>query len=111
MNFHPLFNNSVIFLDTYDAIAAKCREDAADAKGAKERMGDVVVDGVVLLMVVPLLPSTMRMLLMPLLPRAVRKLLLMMMLLLPLLPSTVRMLLVPLWPGLTKIHKIHLRLK
>jgi hypothetical protein len=49
VNFHPLFNNSIIFLDTFDATAAKYREDAADAIGAKGRMAyvDGVVDGAV----------------------------------------------------------------
>lgn len=44
VNFHPLFNNSIISFDTCDATAARYREDAADAIGAKGRMADVDVD-------------------------------------------------------------------
>jgi hypothetical protein len=47
VNFHLLFNNSIISFDTFDATAARYREDAADAIGAKGRMAyvDGVVDG------------------------------------------------------------------
>jgi hypothetical protein len=44
VNFNPLFNNSIISFDTCDATAARYREDAADAIGAKGRMADVDVD-------------------------------------------------------------------
>jgi hypothetical protein len=49
VNFHPLFNNSIIPLDTFDATAARYREDADDAIAAKGRMADVdgAVDGAV----------------------------------------------------------------
>lgn len=42
--FHPQYNNCIISFDTCDATAARYREDAADAIGAKGRMGDVDVD-------------------------------------------------------------------
>jgi hypothetical protein len=49
VNFHPLSNNSIISFDTFDATAARYREDAADAIGAKGRMAyvDGAVDGAV----------------------------------------------------------------
>jgi hypothetical protein len=45
--FSPLFNAIIISLDTFDATAARYREDAAGAIAAKVRMADVVVDGAV----------------------------------------------------------------
>ncbi|NYE04337.1 hypothetical protein F4694_001081 [Bacillus niacini] len=36
MNLHPLCHNSIISLDTFDAIAARYHEDVGDAIGAKE---------------------------------------------------------------------------
>jgi hypothetical protein len=49
VNFHPLSNNSIISFDTFDATAARYREDAADAIGAKGRRASVdgAVDGAV----------------------------------------------------------------
>ena len=115
MTFHRLFNNSIIPLNTYDATAARSREDAADAIGAMGRMEDVMVDGADVVGVATVAKyhedvadataakSRAETVADDVADDVV--------LLVPLLPSTVRMLLVPLRPGLTKMHEIHLRFK